>query len=59
GEAKIHKFQCPNCRYVFRRSTTHPVTKCPNCGGTKLLKYDKITANDVLNMSDDDRFSGL
>ena len=59
GGAKINKFQCPKCRYVFRRSTTYPVSKCPNCGGTKLLRYEKITADDVLNMAGDERFSGL
>ena len=59
GEAKILKFQCVKCHYVFRRSTTHPVTKCPNCGGEKLLKYEKVSADDVLKMSEDKRFSGL
>lgn len=57
--AKVLKYQCPSCRYTFRRTPTHPVNKCPNCNSSKLLRYEKVSADDVLKMTDDEKFSGL
>jgi len=54
---KTLKYQCPKCKYAFRRS--HTPVKCPNCAGKKLIRYEKVTADDVLKMTDDERFSGL
>ena len=59
GGPKVLKYQCPKCHYMFRRTPTHPVEKCPNCGNAKLLKFEKVTANDVLAMADDKRFDRL
>jgi len=59
GQPKSHKYQCTDCRYSFRRTSTTAVRKCPNCASVKMIKFEKLSADDLLKMADDDRFKGL
>lgn len=55
GEPKLYKYQCRDCRYQFKRSPVSPVSKCPNCGSSKLIRYEKMDADDVLKLADIDK----
>ena len=58
-EGKLYRFQCVACRYMFRRTLANQPSRCPQCGKTDILKFERLSADQLLRIADDPRLDFL